>query len=78
MSVRLKIMPRAREDLSRISVHIAQHDVEAAVRVVLDLEQRMRLLITVPTMGRQSKRKAVRELILHDYMIPYRVQGDLI
>jgi len=76
--MRLKIMPKASEDLTRISTHIAQHDIEAAVRVVVDLEQRMRLLVTVPNMGRATKRNNVRELILDDYTIPYRVRNDLI
>ena len=71
-------MPRARNDLSGIATHIAQHDVDTAVRVVVDLEQRMRLLVSAPGMGRATKREGVRELILDDYTIPYRVKGDLV
>jgi toxin ParE1/3/4 len=72
MALRLKITPKARADLDHIMLTIAAHDVEAALKLVLDLEDRMKLLLTSPEMGRRTKRGGLRELVLGDYVVPYR------
>ena len=63
-------------DLERILLRIAQHDVDAALRIVLDLEERMKLLLVAPQMGRPTKRQGVLELVLDDYVVPYRIGDD--
>jgi plasmid stabilization system protein ParE len=76
--MRFRRTEEARDDLRRIAARIAEHDINAAVRVVLDLEERMKLLTTMPHMGRSTSRKGIRELILDEYAIPYRVKDNSI
>ncbi len=68
----------AQDDLDAIAVHIAQDNVEAALRVVADIEERAQLLIT-PLMGRPVRRRpGVRELVIDNYVLPYRQGPDAI
>lgn len=80
MKKRLRFSTKARTDLRDLAVHIAtvSGSVAVAARFVLELEERMKLLLVTPQMGRAAKRAGVRELILDDYIIPYRLNDDVI
>ena len=75
---KLKITEAAERDLDEIAVYIAQHDIEAALRVVDDLRERMKILKTMPTMGRKGAEQGTLELVLGNYVIPYRVNGSVV
>lgn len=76
---KLKLTEAAEADLDEIAVHIAtERDVMTALRVVDDLRERMKLLRTSPLMGRESKTGDTRELILDNYVIPYRLRENIV
>ncbi|MCC7111867.1 MAG: type II toxin-antitoxin system RelE/ParE family toxin [Deltaproteobacteria bacterium] len=76
---KLKLTEAAEADLDEIAVHIAtKRDVMTALGVVEDLRERMKLLRTSPLMGRESKTDDTRELILDNYVIPYRVRENVV
>lgn len=76
---KLKLTEAAEADLDEIAVHIAtERDVMTALRVVDDLRERMKLLSSSPLMGRESKTGDTRELILDNYVIPYRVRENVV
>jgi len=62
----------------KIALHIAAHDVDAAVRLVLEIEDRARILLVTPLMGRRTPRKDVRELVVDNYVLPYRASLGLV
>jgi toxin ParE1/3/4 len=70
--MKLAFTKKAQNDLDKIALHIAVHDVEAAVRLVLEIEDRARILFVTPLMGRRTPRKDVRELVVEKYVLPYR------
>lgn len=75
---KLVLSASALADLDEIAVNIAQHDIEAALRVVDDLQERMKILRTSPHIGRVGEEPNTRELILDNYVIPYRVSGAVV
>lgn len=76
---KLKLTKLAEEDLDEIAVHIAtQRDVSTALRFVDQLRERMKILRSSPLMGREVKSEDMRELVLDNHVIPYRVRGDTV
>lgn len=76
--MKLVFTKAAQRDLDNIALHIAKDNVDAALRVVVDIETRARLLLVTPSMGRWAAREGVRELVVDDYVLPYRVKGRVI
>jgi toxin ParE1/3/4 len=76
--MKLVFTKAAQRDLEQIAIHIATNDIDAALRVVFDIEERARLLLITPTMGRRAAREGVRELVIDNYVLPYRLKGSAI
>jgi plasmid stabilization system protein ParE len=70
--VKLVFTKKAQQDLDNIALHIATHDVETALRLVTEIERRARILLTAPSAGRLTPRKGIRELVVDNYVLPYR------
>lgn len=70
--MKLVFARKARQDLDTIADHIAAEDVDAALRLVLEIERRARILLASPSMGRPTPRAGVRELVVDKYVLPYR------
>ena len=62
--MKLVFTKAAQRDLDNIALHIAKDNVDAALRVVVDIETRARLLLVTPSMGRRAAREGVRELVV--------------
>ncbi len=58
----LKLTEAAELDLDEIALYIARHDIDAALRVVGDLRERMKILRSSPTMGRRGVEDGTLEL----------------
>jgi len=58
--------------------HISRESHAAAQRVVLAIEQAVRLLARHPAMGRAGRVEGTRELVVTGtpYIVPYRVRED--
>jgi toxin ParE1/3/4 len=76
--MKLVFTKAARQDLDRIAEHIATDNVDAALRLIAEIEARARLLTVTPSMGRPSAREGVRELVIDDHVLPYRVKGSVV
>jgi len=70
---------RARSDLRKIGEFIAKDNPQAALRWIEKLAQAVDRLATLPTSGRivpEFQRKDLREVIVHNYRIVYRIKTD--
>ncbi len=77
--MKLRWTRRARRDLSEIGRFIARDKPEAARRWVGRLQRKAQEAITAPKVGRrvpELERDDVRELLLRNYRIVYRLRED--
>nr|WP_241696268.1 type II toxin-antitoxin system RelE/ParE family toxin [Solimonas terrae] len=60
--------------------YIAQDDPQAAIRIVLRIEEAVALLTDHPELGRAGRMPGTRELVVPNtpYLIPYRVRAKRI
>lgn len=76
--MKVKVLPRATEDLELIRTYIEKEDEAAATQVVDRLYRSLALIIARPEIGRPVKGKDVREWTVPGlpYVIPYRLRPD--
>jgi toxin ParE1/3/4 len=70
--------PRALRALFDVYDYIAVDNREAASRVVERIRSTVALLSTQPQLGRRSRLKNRRELVVEQYVITYRIHRDRI
>ena len=75
--MQVRWLKRALANLKEEADYIAQDDLQAAIRVVLRIEESVALLAEHPDLGRVGRVPGTRELIVPNtpYLIPYRVRG---
>jgi len=73
--VQVKWLKRALHNVKEEADYIAQDDPQAAIRIVLRIEEAVALLADHPELGRAGRVPGTRELVVPDtpYLIPYRV-----
>jgi plasmid stabilization system protein ParE len=79
--MKLRWSPRAERDLYRIGDYIALDDPRAAVRWIARLRARMRRAAVMPRAGRMVPEHSddqVREVILGNYRIVYRIEDRVV
>ena len=78
--MQVRWLKRALRNLKEEADHIAQDDPQAAVRVVLRIEESVALLAEQPQLGRAGRVPGTRELVVPNtpYLIPYRVKSHAI
>ena len=76
--MRINYTPEARDDLKAIRSYIAEHNFNAADRVIFRILQSIAYLETFPLMGRPGRVEETRELILPGlpYFAVYRVADE--
>lgn len=79
-SVQVRWLKRALRNLKEEADYIAQDDPQAAMRVVLKIEESVALLVDQPELGRAGRVPGTRELVVPDtpYLVPYRVRSQRI
>jgi toxin ParE1/3/4 len=69
----------ALNDLDEIAAFIAQHDVNAAIRVQERIEDAVKPTANYPYMFRTGRLEGTREIVAHpNYIVVYRVLADMI
>lgn len=78
MSVPIKWLRAARQNLDDEATYIARDDVAAASRVVARVLEAVAQLAQQPGLGRPGRVPGTRELVVLKtrYLVPYIVQGD--
>ena len=78
MSVPIKWLRAARQNLDDQATYIAQDDVAAASRVVARVLEAVAQLAEQPGLGRPGRVPGTRELVVLKtrYLVPYIVKGD--
>ena len=71
---RVRRTAAARKDYHDIFLYIAEHDIEAAKRLVREFDEKLQLLLEFPGLGqkRDELRHEMRSLPVRDYLIFYR------
>lgn len=77
--VRVFWLGRAENDLDQIAEYIVERDVDAAIRMVGEIRQRVALLAEQPGMGRAGRVSNTRELVVArtPYIVVYTVDSIL-
>lgn len=77
---RLRRLPNAIRDLDQIWLHVAQHDIHAADRLIADLLDSTQILLSYPYSGPAKPHIApdMRTLSVRRYTILYRVTDHVI
>jgi plasmid stabilization system protein ParE len=75
---RLVFSKLAESDLLALTIYLAENaGADVAVRVAVELKERIRLLQHSPLMGvTTSRRKSMRQVIFDDYIVVYEVQAN--
>lgn len=70
----------ALSNLDDIFAYIAQNNPPAAARLVARIEERLRVLVDHPQIGRPGHVDETREFVITGtpYIVPYRVRGERI
>ena len=76
--LKVRWLKRALANLEAEAEYISHESHAAAQRVVLAIEQAVRLLASHPAMGRAGRVEGTRELVVTGtpYIVPYRVRED--
>ena len=77
--VAVRWTPRARRDLRLIRQYIERDPVRAAAQVVERIARSVEVLATFPCQGRMVPEygdETIRELIVENYRVIYRLRGD--
>jgi toxin ParE1/3/4 len=76
--LKVRWLKRALANLEAEAEYISRESHAAAQRVVLAIEQAVRLLASRPAMGRAGRVEGTRELVVTGtpYIVPYRVRED--
>ncbi len=76
--LKVRWLKRALANLEAEAEYISRESHAAAQRVVLAIEQAVRLLAGHPAMGRAGRVEGTRELVVMGtpYIVPYRVRED--
>lgn len=76
--MRLRYVPRARADISRIHEYIAEQNRTAAVAVVRQIRSTSELLARYPGLGRETDIPSVRvfPVVRYPYLIYHVVRAD--
>jgi toxin ParE1/3/4 len=72
--------PQYEQDITAIWVQIAQHNAEAAERVVMAIEDRIDMLASFPRLGTPCPHLApgLRRTQWRSYLIYYRLRNDMV
>lgn len=78
--MKVSFSPQSRLDLIQIADYIREHNPRAAAVMVANLEARGQQLAEFPYLGpsRPEIRPGLRHLSFREYLILYRVEGDLV
>ncbi|MDB5971625.1 MAG: type toxin-antitoxin system RelE/ParE family toxin [Hydrocarboniphaga sp.] len=78
--MQVKWLKRALQNLKEEADYIARDNPQAAVRIVVEIEDAVNLLADNPSLGRVGRLPGTRELVVADtpYLVPYRVRGTRI
>ncbi|TIL72762.1 MAG: type II toxin-antitoxin system RelE/ParE family toxin [Mesorhizobium sp.] len=78
--MKYRLLPQAVIDLERIGDYIAEHNPDAAIRLVNILERRWDLLTLHPFSGapREDIAPGIRHLVVGEYLTLYRVGTDAV
>lgn len=78
--MKLRLLPRAVNDVAGQYTFIAKDDPAAALRVVERIEKSLRLIESNPLIGHPTPGRPTREWPVPGlpYVIPYRIKGDTI
>ena len=73
--MKLRYTAYARDNLVKIRSYIAQHNPQAASRVINHIRQQAQLLSDYPHLGKEGRCEGTRELVisLYPYIVAYRV-----
>jgi addiction module RelE/StbE family toxin len=76
--VQVRWLRRALANLDSEAEYIARHNLQAAARIVMAIQEAVARLAEYPAMGRSGRVPGTRELVVlgTPYIIPYRVWGD--
>ena len=76
--MKLRYTDYARDNLVKIRSYIAQHNPQAANRVINHIHQQAQLLSDYPSLGKQGRCEGTRELVisLYPYIVAYRVYSE--
>ena len=71
-----RLTPAARADIEAIAAYVAEHDPQAAVRLIERLMRRWRLLSTAPMAGaaRPDIAEGIRLIVTGPYLSFYRIE----
>lgn len=74
----IKIADAAREDLQKIWEYVAQHNPEAASKLIKEITGKFATLRDFPKMGREQNKLLInlRSLTVKDYIIFYQPSDD--
>lgn len=74
----VKVAAAAEEDLREIWAYVAEHNAEAAVKLIKELTGKFAILRDFPDMGRKQDRLLVnlRSFVVRDYFIFYQQFDD--
>ncbi|MCC7424396.1 MAG: type II toxin-antitoxin system RelE/ParE family toxin [Planctomycetaceae bacterium] len=72
------ISPRAQSDLREIRAYVAQHNQEAAGRIIRSIRDRIKLLARHPGLGQRREEISpdLRNFPVGRYVIFYRIDGQ--
>jgi plasmid stabilization system protein ParE len=78
--MRLIITPQADEDLQGHIAYTAQHDPDAAERILVRIIERLRSLAEYPMMGKPGRLPETRELVITDtrYVAVYEILAETV
>lgn len=76
--MRVEWVQSALDNLEEQADFIARDNLEAALKMLADIEAAVTQLVQFPSLGRAGRVEGTRELIVPPYVIPYRVNGNII
>ena len=76
--MKLRYTAYARDNLVKIRSYIAQHNPQAANRVINHIRQQTELLSEYPNLGKEGRCEGTRELVinLYPYIVAYRIYAE--
>jgi toxin ParE1/3/4 len=69
---------RAMDHLAAVADYIAADNPGAAARVSSEIRRRVKILATMPHIGRPGRIENTRELIIGSYIVAYRVRDETV
>lgn len=80
MGKSVKWLHKALKNLEQAHDYVAQHDLDAAISLVLKIQVATEQLAEFPLMGRMGRVDGTRELVIANtpYIVIYRVKGSAV